>query len=88
MIATDQLRRLTVAAIEIQADHTARAGRDLFLFGLMAGAYALIGRPDLPGEWLLFLKLCAPAGCVAYLVALYLSHRLYHKAQRLASASS
>lgn len=86
MIETDQ-RRLTVASIEIHSDHTARAGREIFIFGLVAGAYALIGRPDLPGEWFLFLKLCAPAGCLAYLVALYLSHRLYRKAQRLASAS-
>lgn len=83
----DRARRVNVAVIETYAIHITRAGRDLFLFGLAAGAYAFIGHPDLPAEWLLFLKLGAPAGCLAYLVALYLGHRLHQKAQRLASTA-
>ena len=87
MTDTDWPRHVNVAVIESHADHVGRMGRDLFVFGLLAGAYALIGHPELPGEWLWFLKLCTPAGCLAYLVALYLRHRLLRKAQRLASSA-
>ncbi len=72
------------AELENRAGHLERAGRDVFVLGLLTALWLYFAHPEMPRGLLLSLKLFAALGPVVYLVALYVALRLRLKALQLA----
>jgi uncharacterized protein with PIN domain len=80
---TDRRRKLRADIVveEVTGEHLQKAGRDIAIFGALAGVYAYLGLGDLTGWPHTALGLCAPLGLLFYLWALWKGTRMMSNAR-------
>lgn len=79
----DPVRAARRAGLESHAHHIERAGRDLFILGIVAAVFLYFGHPGLPAFFVPSVQLFAGLAPLVYLAALLIGFRLRAKAGHL-----